>query len=74
MAKIQPEQIKYYGAVYEGSPDFAEATARIQEKVKRYYKDHLTEISEYDNPEYISDVIGLKDFVNKYPVSPMHRY
>ena len=24
MAQIQPEQIKYYGAIYEGSPNFAE--------------------------------------------------
>ena len=38
MAKIQPEQIKYYGAIYKGSPNFTEATDRIQEKVKRYYK------------------------------------
>ena len=38
MAKIQSEQIKYYGAIYKGSPNFAEATDRIQEKVKRYYK------------------------------------
>ena len=37
MAKIQSEQIKYYGAIYEGSPNFAEATDHIQEKVKRYY-------------------------------------
>ena len=34
MAKIQSEQIKYYGATYEGSPNFAEATDHIQEKVK----------------------------------------
>lgn len=66
MAKIQPEQIKYYGAIYEGSPNFAEATDRIQEKVKRYYQDHQTEISEYGNCEYILDFINLEDFVNKY--------
>lgn len=35
MAKVQPEQIKYYGAIYEGSPNFIEATERIQEKVKK---------------------------------------
>ena len=34
MAKIQPEQIKYYGAIYKGSPNFTEATDRIQEKEK----------------------------------------
>lgn len=65
MAKIQPEQIKYYWAIYEGSPNFAEATDHIQEKVKRYYKDHQAEIMEYGNCEYILDFIGLKDFVNK---------
>lgn len=38
MAKIQSEQIKYYGAIYEGSPTFTEATRRIQEKVKNIIK------------------------------------
>lgn len=49
MAKVEPEQIKYYGAIYEGSPNFLEATERIQEKVKKYYMDHQLEISEYSN-------------------------
>ena len=66
MAKIQPEQIKYYGAIYEGSPNFTEATSRIQEKVKKYYKDHQTEINEYGNCDYILDFIELKDFVDKF--------
>ena len=66
MAKIQPEQIKYYGAIYKGSPNFTEATDRIQEKVKRYYRDHQTEISEYVNCGYILASINSKDFVNKY--------
>lgn len=66
MAKTQPEQITYYGAIYEGSPSFAEATRRIQEKVKRYYKDHQTEISKYDNSDYLFDLIDLKDFVYKF--------
>ena len=66
MAKIQPEQIKYYGAIYEGSPNFTEATSRIQEKVKKYYKDHQTEITEYGNCDYILDFIELKDFVDKF--------
>ena len=66
MAKIQPQQIKYYGAIYKGSPNFTEATDRIQEKVKRYYRDHQTEISEYVNCGYILASINLKDFVNKY--------
>ena len=62
----KPEQIKYYGAIYKGSPNFTEATDRIQEKVKRYYRDHQTEISEYVNCGYILASINLKDFVNKY--------
>ncbi len=34
MAAVQPEQIQYYGAKYDGSPDFEKATNRIQEKVR----------------------------------------
>lgn len=66
MAKVQPEQIKYYGAIYEGSPNFIEATERIQEKVKKYYKDHQTEIIEYSNCDYICDFVRLKDFVDNF--------
>ncbi len=66
MAKINPEQIKYYGASYDGSPDFAEATSRIQEKVKKYYRDHQADISEYDNCGYTLDFVPLKDFVDKF--------
>lgn len=66
MAKVQPEQIKYYGAGYEGSPDFAQATSRIQEKVKKYYQEHQKEINEYDNCDYLSDFIPLKDFVDSF--------
>lgn len=65
MAKIQPVQIKYYGSIYEGSPNFLEATNRILEKVKNYYKDHQAEISEYGN-SYIFDLIDIKDFVGKF--------
>lgn len=66
MAKINPEQIKYYGAVYKDSPNFTEATSRIQEKVKKYYKDHKAEIAQYDNCDYILDFIDLKDFVDRF--------
>ena len=66
MAKISPEQIKYYGASYKVSPDFAEATDRIQEKVKRYYRDHKTEIEKYADCDYILEFIALKDFVDKW--------
>ena len=66
MAKIKPEQIQYYGAIYEGSPNFAEATYRIQEKVKKYYKDHQTEITKYGNGRYVLDFIQLNVFVDKF--------
>lgn len=66
MAKIRPEQIKYYGAIYEGSPNFIEATERIQEKVKKYYKNHQSEISEYSNYDYILDFVRLRDFVKNF--------
>ena len=66
MAAVQPEQIEYYGACYEGAPDFKEATKRIQEKVKRYYLQHQTEIGEYDSQEYILDFCVLSDFVNEF--------
>lgn len=66
MAKIQPEQIKYYGAIYESSPNFVEATERIQEKVKEYYKNHKAEINKYNICDYVLDFISLKDFVDKF--------
>ena len=66
MAKIQSEQIKYYGAIYEGSPNYIEATNRIQEKVKKYYQDHQMEITEYESHKYILDFIDLKDFLEKF--------
>lgn len=64
MAKIPPEQIEYYGASYEGSPNFEEATTRIQEKVKKYYEKHQSEISEYINCDYVLDFIKINDFVD----------
>ena len=66
MAKTKPEQIKYYGASYKNSPGFSEATRRIQEKVKKYYKEHQTDIVQYDNRDFILDFIDLKDFVDKF--------
>lgn len=65
MNKISPDQIKYYGASYEGSPDFAAATQRIQEKVRGYYKQHRSEISKYDK-DYTLDFIGIKDFIDNF--------
>ncbi|MBP3360961.1 MAG: hypothetical protein J6N52_08925 [Clostridia bacterium] len=66
MAKIHAEQIKYYGASYKGSPDFAEATRRIQEKVKKYYQAHQAEINKYDNCGCTLDFISLNDFIDKF--------
>lgn len=65
MNKIPPEQIKYYGASYEGSPDFAAATSRIQEKVRGYYEQHRSEISKYDK-DHIFDFIGISEFIDDF--------
>lgn len=66
MAAVQPEQIQYYGAKYDGSPDFEKATARIQDKVRMYYQKHQTEIREYDTKAYQFAFYGLDDFVNEF--------
>ena len=68
MAKIQPEQIKYYGTNYEGAPNFAKATARIQEKVKKYYQEHQAEIKKYFNSGYELDFIGVNNFIELWDV------
>lgn len=65
MATVQPEQIQYYGAKYDGSPDFEKATARIQEKVRKYYQKHWVEISECDTKAYQFALYRLDDFVNE---------
>ena len=66
MTQIQPEHIKYSGADYEGAPDVAEATHRIQEKVKRYYKTHQNEISAYESQRYKLEFWLLDDFVHAF--------
>ncbi len=66
MAKTEPEKIKYYGALYNGSPDFDAATKRIQDKVKKYYTNHKKEIEKYKNDDYLLEYIPLTDFVNRY--------
>lgn len=66
MSRIQPEQIQYYGANYDRTSNFAEATKHIQGKVKKYYEEHRMEISEYENSEYVLDFIGINDFINKF--------
>ena len=66
MSKTMPEEIKYYGTKYPNSPDFNEATKRIQEKVKKYYISHKEEIEKYKNNDYLLEYIPITDFVNKY--------
>lgn len=66
MAKTEPEKIKYYGALYNGSPDFYVATKRIQDKVKKYYTTHKKEIEKYKNDDYLLEYIPLIEFVNNY--------
>lgn len=66
MSKINPEKIKYYGVKYDGSPNFDDATIRIQEKVKKYYVTHKEEIKKYKNKEYLLENIPINDFINEY--------
>ncbi len=66
MAAVQPEQIQYYGATYDGSPNFEKATSRIQEKVRMYYENHQTEIREYDTEAYQFAFYGLGNFVKEF--------
>lgn len=66
MANTTPEQIKYYGVKYKDSPNFDEATVRIQEKVKKYYISHKEEIQKYINNDYLLEYIPITDFLNKY--------
>lgn len=66
MATVQPEQIQYYGAKYDGSPDFEKATCRIQEKVRLYYENHQMEIRKYATNAYQFSLYGLGDFVEKF--------
>ncbi len=66
MATVQPEQILYYGAKYDGSPDFEKATTRIQEKVRMYYEKYQAEIKEYDTEAYQFALYELDDFVKEF--------
>ena len=66
MARVQPEQISYYGAKYDGAPDFEKATFRIREKVRMYYEKHQAEIREYDTEAYQFVLYGLGDFVKEF--------
>ena len=66
MSKIEPEEIKYYGVKYDESPNFNDATVRIQEKVKKYYNLHKEEIGKYKNNDYLLEYIPITDFVSEY--------
>ena len=66
MSKIKPEEIKYYGSSYDNSPNFDDATKRIQEKVKNYYVMHKKDIDKYSNEDYILEYIYIKDFIEEY--------
>ncbi len=61
-----PEVIKYYGVKYKESLNFDDATARIQEKVKKYYISHKEEIEKYKNNDYLLEYMPITDFVNEY--------
>ena len=66
MAKTKIEEIKFFGANYEDSPDtFEKATINIQNKVRKYYNKHKNEIEKYNNNQYILEYIPIKDFVTK---------
>ncbi len=66
MATVQPEQIRYYGAKYDGAPDCKKATNRIQEKVRIYYENHQAEIREYDTEAYQFVFYSLDDFIKEF--------
>ena len=66
MSKITPEEIKYYGVKYKGSPNFIDATIRIQEKVKKYYITHSQEIEKYRNNDYWLEYLSITDFVKEH--------
>ncbi len=65
MAKTNVDNIKYYGALYPNSPDFIEATKKIQNKVKKYYDEHSKEIDYYKINDYEMIELSLNSFLNK---------
>jgi hypothetical protein len=66
MSKTDPEDIKYYGVKYEGSPNFDAATQRIQGKIKNYYANHQEEINDFKKNNYQLNSIPLEEFMNDY--------
>ena len=51
---------------YKDSPNFIDATIRIQEKVKKYYISHRKEIQKYRNNDYWLEYLSITDFVKEY--------
>lgn len=66
MAKVNPKEIKYYGANYLGSPSSIAATNRIQNKVISYYDENYDKIKKYDNEIYQLIEVSLSEFLEKY--------
>ena len=66
MSKTDPEDIKYYGVKYEGSPNFDAATQRIKGKIKNYYANHQEEINDFKKNNYQLNSIPLEEFMNDY--------
>lgn len=66
MSRVTSGEIKYYGVRYKDSPNFIDATIRIQEKVKKYYISHSQEIEKYRNNDYWLEYLSITDFVKEY--------
>jgi len=66
MARVNPIEIKYYGANYLGSPPPAVATTRIQNKVVSYYNENLEKIKKYNNEIYQLIEVPLSEFLENY--------
>lgn len=64
MSKTKIENIKYYGVKYQGSPSFDVATAKIQNKVRKYYKEHFKDINYYNINDYEIFEKSLDEFLN----------
>ena len=66
MAKTNIENILYYGTTYENSPNEEVATKRIQDKVRKYYKDNFERINKFKNNDYEIIEISLSEFLKIY--------
>ena len=66
MSKTNIEDILYYGTVYENSPKEEVATKRIQDKVRKYYKDNFERINKFKNNSYELIEISLYEFIKLY--------